>query len=91
MAAWEPVIGRRVWLVPATPTAPSEAYRQPCVEIVSADAIQATVRLENKTLITTSLHNLRATPPEAPKPPAKPVDRYAIDPKHGEELELFQL
>jgi hypothetical protein len=85
---WRPLAGREGYLVPVTPAAPSEAYQQPRVVVVSLAAPLVTVELADGRRITTSWRNVRqrALPQVDARPRvlAKPAPR--IDPKHGTEL-----
>lgn len=72
--------GERVHLVPRTRTAPSAAYRQPQVTVVSMCWPLYVVRLDDGTQVTTHRLNLvRELPAPTPRKPRIPKPRPAAD------------
>lgn len=97
MSATDPRVGDVTYLEPVTPGAPTVAYSRPRVRVVAIEYPLMTVELEDGTRVTTSHRNLfrrsaaaRATD-ATPRARTLPGAAPRIDPRHGDELPLFDL
>lgn len=66
-------VGDRVYLVPALPTAPTVAYRQPVCRIVALSGVRVEVELDGGHRLWTSIRNLAVRPLEPEPVKTKPV------------------